>query len=383
MRALDFLLGTSILVFSEADRTKVYQCLLEASASVLSAEKRSDGFSISLLNADAKRLKRSLEGQGVYPTGEKSFGLPVLLRALVRRSGLLLGFALGLALLLFSRSRVWEIELRGSGGIDPDFFLEELSECGLSEGIAFRDFDVESVCFEMQELEKRVSWMQIRREGVRVIVDWIPTKAGDTSIDSPTDRGANLVAEKDAVVVDLQIESGEASVSLGSVVRAGDLLVSGVGTHSAVYARGRIIGRVKERVEVTVPFKSEEIVPLKTECVGFSISLFGYEIPFGNSDGDYTDREAVYLFGKIRLPVFLQRSYRVQYAEKELEHSEADAAKTARRLLSEKLSVLLAEGELVSSSVFASYTEDGYKLTADIEYLINIAKTLEFSLENE
>ncbi len=383
MKGLNFFLGTSRLSFSEADRTQVYQSLLSERIQVLSAENRSDGFWISLFSADAKRLQGILNGTGVSVKNEVKKGLPVLLKRLLRRCGLLLGLFLGLSLFLFCRSRVWEIQVLGSGPIDPDLLIEELSEFGLREGVSFRELDFDTVCFEMQKLDRRIAWMQIRREGVKVIVEWIPTKKEDLSLQSTRECGANLVARKDAVIVDLQIESGEASVSVGSVVHAGELLVSGVGSHSAVYASGRVIGRVREQVSVRVPFKSEEIVTVANEGVGFSVELFGRRLSFGESEGDLSDRATAYLFGKIRLPIFWERVYRAEYTVREIKLSESDAAKAAGRLLSERLAVLLAEGELLSSSVTASYDDEGYTLTADIEYLINIAKTLEFSLENE
>jgi hypothetical protein len=290
---------------------------------------------------------------------------------------------LGIALLVFSRSRVWEIQVVGAGTVDPDLLREELRECGLSEGISFRDFDGETVSFEMQKLDRRISWMQIRREGVRAIVEWIPTKNGEIVSQPPEDRGANLVSTKDAVIVDLQIESGEAFVAVGSVVHAGDLLVSGVGTHSAVYASGRVIGRVKEQIEVTVPRLFEEIVPIHTESIGFSIELFGHRFSFGDEDGNLRERGSLYLFGKVRLPIFWETVSHVEYSVRECEYSETDTARIARRMLSEKLSVLLADGELLGTTLSGSYGQDGYTLSAEIEYLINIAKTLEFSLENE
>ncbi len=383
MRLLSFFFGSVWLDFSESDRTQVYECLLSGKIAVTSVKQRTDGFSLFLFSSDAKRLVSELEAIGMKPIHELPFGLPVILRGLIGRSGLLVGIAIGIALLLFSRSRVWEIEISGNGSVDPDLLLEELRECGLSEGMSFHDFDGEEISFEMQKLDPRISWMQIRREGVRAIVEWIPTKEGDGAIAAPENCGANLVSSKDAVVVDIEIEYGEAVVSVGSVVRAGDLLVSGVGAHSAGYASGRVIGRVREQIQMTVPITIEEIVPTKTKRVGLCLKIFGRSFSFGETEGDIREPASVYLFGKIRLPIVWETVSRVEYTVIEREISESEAARIARRMLSERLAVLLSDGELLGSSLTGSFGSDGYTLSAEVEYLINIAKTLEFSLENE
>ena len=380
---INSLLGVCRLSFSEEDRTAVYRAIFDARLTVLSLKNLPSGFQIDLRREDSKRLSASLKEVGVLAENVKTFGVSVVLKFLLRRSGLVFGAVLGLLLFLFCSGRVWAIELRGCGGIDPDLLLEELASCGLYEGAYIGTLDAESVTLAVLKQEKRISWMQVRREGVRVIVEAIPAKLENSISGPPEGIGANLVSAKDAVIVDLQIESGEAGVSVGSVVRKGDLLVSGVGTHSALYASGMVIGRVRDVICVTVPLSHLELSEIKTECVGYSLSLFGYVFSFGEKEAELFERDPIYLFGRIRLPAFFERRYRAAYTEREVCYTESEAAKIARRMLSARLSVLLSDGELLSGEISASYTDEGYTLTAEIEYLINIAKTLEFSLENE
>jgi similar to stage IV sporulation protein len=305
------------------------------------------------------------------------------LRKLTFRSGLVLGFALGVGLLLFCRSRVWEIDVVGSTAIDPDLFFEELATCGLHEGMSFHDLNAEEVAFAMQKLDRRIAWMQIRREGVRMIVDWIPTNDSILPLQPPKDRGSNLIASADAVIVDMLIQKGVPTVSIGEVVRKGELLVSGIKQNSAIYAQGRVIGQIKEAVSVTVPIVQTVIRESNTEAIGLEVNLFGHRLCFGESEGSYEESGRLYLFDRIRIPVLWKKIYRCDYDCSERELSEKEAAQLAMRRLSETLEIKLKDGELLSSQVSGGFTDDGYTISADIEYLINIAKTLEFSIENE
>lgn len=383
MTVLSYLFGAKRLRFLKKHREQVYNGLLVSKITVISSEESEDTFALFVSHGDAKVLLMHLLSVNITPKDVESIGLPRFVKRLLRRSGLLLGLILGIALFLFARSRVWEIELYGSGTLDPDLLREELRDVGLSEGMSFCEFDPKTVSFEMQKLDRRIAWMQIRRRGVHVIVEWIPSKLGETVNKKPSGIGANLIAEKDAVIVDVQIDRGEGCVSVGSVVRAGELLVSGVGTHSSVYASGRVIGRVKETVRISVPRCFEEVVVSKCDTVGVALEIFGHRFLIGEDDGALCEKGTVYLFERVRLPIFWETLSQVDYLTHESEFSETDMARIARRKLSERLGVLLTEGELLTTSLSGSYDSEGYTLIAEIEYLINIAKTLEFSIENE
>ena len=383
MTLIEYLVGVEILEFSDEDRGAVYRRLYDERISVISAENLEGSFRIRILRSSSVTLCSRLADANLFPIARREIGGKAFLRHVVSRLGLVFGVVLGLALLLYCRSRVWEIELVGNDSIDPDLLLEELEKCGLYEGMAIRELSENEISLAILSLDSRLAWVQIRRHGVRVIVECLTVKQGNETIDLPKDKGANLVADFDAEIVDILVTSGEACVTPGSVVHAGDLLVSGIGRHGATYADARVIGKVKDTVSVIVSLSCEQIIPTKSKLLGLTLHIFGHTLTFGRTDGSFSERDTLYLFGMIRIPIFWSRHYETAFEKVECEMREVDAARMAERLLTQKLAILLSDGELLTSSVTGNYDQQGYTLTANIEYLINIAKTLEFSLENE
>ena len=97
---INSLLGVCRLSFSEEDRTAVYRAIFDARLTVLSLNNLPSGFQIDLRREDSKRLSASLKEVGVLAENVKTFGVSVVLKFLLRRSGLVFGAVLGLLLFL-------------------------------------------------------------------------------------------------------------------------------------------------------------------------------------------------------------------------------------------------------------------------------------------
>ncbi len=383
MLLIAFLFGYVRLTYPEHLRTRLYRAIHTARIPIVSASSGDQDFSLLLTRGAYRKL--SALSERFEPLRTEYGGVPYRLRTLLKHPGLILGALLGLSMLFFCRSRIWEIRIVGDGSIDEDCMRLTLESAGLWEGMPSSSLDSERIAAAYLREDGRVAWMQIRREGVVAYVEWIPTKEGDSGeIPLPKDAAANLVASEDAVIEEMTVLQGQPTVTRGEVVRAGDLLVSGMQSDGNTYACGEVLGRVRKTVNVFIPFRQTEAVSLGEEKCGVRITVLGFPISFdyGDGDGDAVYRSHLHL-GSLRLPICVEREIRCLAETREYVIDESEAVRLASKKLSAELAVLLAEGELCSQKTFGKFTETGYMLTAEIEYLINIAKTLEFSVENE
>ncbi len=385
MQLISRLGGYVCVTYPEKVRSRLFRALHGARIAILETRTTSDGFSVTLSRASYKRLAALKESESLSPLGVREGGLPIRTRAILRRPGLLLGVLLGVMLFFFCRGRIWEIRIVGDGSIDEDAMRTELALHGLHEGMSIRELDGEETVSAYLSADRRVSWMQIRREGVVAYVEWLPTKFGEEAVSHPEGVGANLVASEDAVVEDLRISDGTAVVGRGSVVKAGELLVSGLEAGGVSYASGEVIGRVRQTVRVFVPFLQTGETVTGEARAGLRLTVFDFPLSFGYGEKapDAIRKSAFWLFDRIRLPIYTESE--LIYRTEEYEHTlnESEAVKLAQRRLAAELETKLSRGELLSQKTVGSFSNEGYTLTAEIEYLINIAKTLEFSAENE
>ena len=385
MQLISRLCGYLRITYPEKVRSRLFRLLHAHQIPIIETKMTSDGFCITVSRSAYRAMSEHKEIMDLQALGTKHGGAPVHLRALLKRPGILCGITLGLMLFFFCRARIWEVRIVGDGSIDEDAMRHSLASAGLSEGMRISSLDCERTVASYLSEERRVCWMQIRREGVIAYVEWLPTKFGEQVSEEHGDVGANLVASEDAVIEDIRIQSGHATVSRGSVVKAGDLLVSGIDDNGVAYASGEVIGRVRRTVTVSVPFvqTGERIISEKSGGLRLTVFQLPFSFGFGKRAADAVQKSAVWLFDSIRLPIYTERELIYETEAYECVLSESDAVRLAQRRLASELQALLANGELLSQKTKGCFTEQGYTITAEIEYLINIAKTLEFSSENE
>ena len=183
-------------------------------------------------------------------------------------------------------------------------------------------------------------------------------------------------------------------VARGDVVRAGDLLVSGVtdwvgGSHF-VYAAGEILGRVEHNLEVTVPRTRPEKMESAERMIGISVNFFGKNINIyrdtGNLPAEYVtiDRETPFVLKEgCTLPFSLSVEYAAFDRYEERRFSDAETVRYAEELMKNKLSAEMQGRELLEKSMQGTFQGDTYVLTCRVIALENIARVSEFSIFGE
>ena len=340
------------------------------------------------ISATRKALSKDIEYEESEPLG--FFGAIMRIR---QKKGLAVGLAISLMLLIFSENLVWDIRVEGNERLSRASVVEALSECGFSVG----DFwpTVKRSVVEGEVLSKfpDISWININRRGsVAYIV--LSEREDVEKEDGKIQKSgySNIVATADCVIEEITVKRGVAEVKPGDVVRAGDILISGILPDTAgggfCRAEGVVIGRCFERVESVTERKYKKVSEISETAVSATLKIFNLPINifkrYGNSyDGcDIIKNVKVFsLFDKAKLPIFLTTEYARSYVYQEAEYSDDELVSVASRELRAKTAARLDKSDLIKIKTFGEFTDTGYKICSEIVFLSDVGKTLEFTLD--
>ena len=301
-----------------------------------------------------------------------------------KRSGLVVGFFLALALIILSSLFVWDIDIEGAERIPEKNILEALESRGLCLGAFIPSVDTEiSEDYLILDVDG-LSFVSINLRGTVVQVEIREREKNTEIVD--TQSPSNLIAAADGQIEALMVTGGLITVKLGETVRKGDILVSGVIDSAAlgyrlVRARGEVLARTTLTYHVEIPYETTEKIYTGTFFTQKSLKIFSKTIKLFRKDSICTSscdkiesERRIYLFGLIKLPIFITET---EYAEYEIVSktlSQKEALAEAQRQLR-----ALCENDLIHAEILGRYTsisedEEKIRLTQQIECVINIAR---------
>lgn len=197
------------------------------------------------------------------------------------RYGIFAGVLFMCAFIYIMSNIVVRIEINGNENISDDEILSVLSEIGIENGKFIPSIDFEQSEIRMKTRLGNISWGAIRHRGGRVIVDVHEAveKPGTVHNNIP----CNIISDRDALIVKMNVKQGKAAVGEGYSVGKGDLLVSGItdngeSNYIIVHSLADIIGEYKEEQRFVEYFQTEEKVYTETISQKY-IEFFGFRIP--------------------------------------------------------------------------------------------------------
>ena len=120
--------------------------------------------------------------------------------------------------------------------------IEIAKKSGLSAGIFKSNIDVRGIEREILSQAPELSWVGLKFQGTRVIVEVVERKLLDEEHMDREPR--HLVATKDGLIHEILVMTGQPFVQVGDNVTAGQILISGMINPQGVYARGIVRARV-------------------------------------------------------------------------------------------------------------------------------------------
>lgn len=301
-----------------------------------------------------------------------------------RRFGLLLGAVLAVFLCLFLSRLVWDIRVEGCETVTEEQVVETLAAHGFSIGTYVPSVDKERIALEILAKEsKTYSWFKINMRGTVAVVD-LRERAGKEGIEE-TGGVSNLIAARDGQIALLDVRGGAVAVKPGQIVRAGDLLVSGVIDSQAigyrtVRARGSVYAKTTLFYTAKIPLCVEEKRTVETKTAEKSVKIFSKTLNLLKKTGEIGENydimettKRLRAFG-VFLPITVTEKTAVFYETVPVERTEEECLRLAEEALIPLHAPDLDEAEILARYVTHETVDGTLILREQVECIMDIAK---------
>lgn len=229
---------------------------------------------------DFKRVVSKLRLHGCKMKIVKKRGLPFLWRQIMRRKFFIFGVIVFIFLLYAMSSFIWRVEVLGTEKIPREQVMEILQKEGIYSGqLKMKIPQHEQLKQRMLEKLPQATWVGIQVEGTRVVITVVEKKGIDQEAEPQKTGPVDLVAKKDAMIIDMSVERGNPLVEVNDMVKQGQVLVSGFYGDPNTPESGKVVG-AKGIVLGEAWYDSEVVVPLHHERKVYTGNRTSATVPF-------------------------------------------------------------------------------------------------------
>lgn len=344
-------------------------------------------------HAAAKKLSELCGAEGIELRVISVCGLPHLWRRYKYRFGLWLGLVLAVAVLAWGSGVLWQVRVEGNEEMSDGEVCALLSEYGVRVGADISEIDLDTVRALIERDSDKVAWLAINVRGTVAEVQVREERAPDATEAAEGD-GVNLVADKDALIIGYELTAGEMIAPVGSTVRAGELLVSGLLESRrfgwrAVRAEGRVWAQTQRSYTVNIPYEYTVSTPVEREILEISLIFFSKEKKLFKNSGNYIDNcdkiksvSYVYSSDEHTVPVGISTVSRLVTTETTAVRSVAEAREAAYFELGRLIS---AEGDgvrIVHKNIKETEGEAAFTLECTLVCTEDIARPVAFYMQD-
>lgn len=302
-------------------------------------------------------------------------GLPFMAVKIRRRRMLAVGAFLFFVSLYILSSFIWSVEVTSNRElhlITREQVLEEVSDLGLRRGALRFALDTKEIGESLEKEFPQISWVGVEVRGTKAIVSVVEKiLPGEESARGP----GNIVAQKDGIIKEILVLSGEPKVAAGDTVKKGEILISGViypeplpqeqqqpqeqgdptqeepSQREPLYltAKGIVRARIWYEARVQVPLiERKEVFTGKTQQI-VVLELMGKRVVLRNEAREKLnnyrkqDRAQDLIIWKYRLPLRLVTTTLKEVEKKEFYYNMAEAEALAEKKALEDISSQLPQ----------------------------------------
>lgn len=313
-------------------------------------------------------------------------GLPFLFHRYRKRKAALIGVLLTLLFLWYTSCHIMGVTVLGNNRIPTETVLEHLARSGVAVGKTTNGIDAAVIRNRMMRDLEDLAWVGINVSGSRIYVEVVERLEQEPGV--AMDDPCHLVATKDGVIDSIEARNGQNMVTVGSGVREGDVLVSGImdaGTEAAryVHAYGEVFARTTYLLSRDYPLTYEDTSDTGKTSTRYTLRVLNKTIPlFLQKSPPYARYAKEESEQEYRLPIerspslFIKKErYREQTAEQK-KRTAGQALQTAKKELETELIRSLPEGvSVLEKEITHTLTEQGsLSVTLTLTCKENIAK---------
>ena len=292
-----------------------------------------DGISLTVDEVDYAKILKMKTSYNIKIINR--FGVAKLRYLLLKYKYILSFLFLTLGLMIILSHFIFFIDVIHSKEEIRELVENDLKEFGISK-YRFRVSYAKKEEIRNKILEKekdKIEWLEIDRIGTRYIVNVEERLIKDNKVDNEV---RDIVAKKDAMILNIEAETGEIVRKKYEYVRKGDTIVSGTIKNkedevSKVKAEGKVYGEVWYSVTVELPKKyyEEKKTGKTSKALTLRIANKKISVPFSKDNKSYISEDS---------PI-LETKHEIEIIDKEynMDNSSSEAIKLATKKLEDRL----------------------------------------------
>ena len=304
------------------------------------------------------------------------------------RIGLPIGALVGAVLLIFLSQFIWTVDITGAQTVSDYRIRQALADNGVYPGGFKGAVDVLSAQREVQFEVDELSWVSINTLGCKSTAD-VREKA-KKSDEQTDDSPCNIKAKSDGVITKINAQNGFSAVAVGSGVKQGDLLVSGVmpaGESSVRFVRAKadVYADVNSVKEIKTPKNYNYYSLSENKTNRNKLNFFWLSLPASLDFSSYpmsvsTENQKNLNINGNDLPFgfTIQTTRELREISTELTYEQSSKSFEKALLLSE----IFENGDSTVKSRKITIKDDGeyYKCSCDYVFSQNIAQSVDFNV---
>lgn len=309
-------------------------------------------------------------------------GVPFFLNKYKKRKIFAISLMVILGIILVLSRFVWNIEVTGNSSISSEEIIDLVKEEGLDIGVLKSKVDIQKVVEKIRLDRSDVAWCGIKVSGTNVVIKVVETDKVPYVVDE--DDYCNIVATKDAMIVDVNAQNGSLQVKEGDVVKKGTVLIAGwlEGKYTGiryVHATGDVKAKVwyskKEKINFKQKQKKETGKTEKKYTVNvdkFAINFYKRLSKFENYDTISTEKK-LKISSNFYLPINFVIKENKEFVQEEITYSVDEAKKIGEERLSKLLDEeVKGKGDIINKYINTNEVEDYIEVEVIYEVLENI-----------
>ncbi len=326
---------------------------------------------------DYRSLKEIAKKTKTLPYIKKRYGFPFLVKRIRKRKVYFIGILLFCWLLFAMSKYIWDISIEGGYKHTPEEILSYLNSIDVYSGCQIKDIDCPFIEEAIRKDFTDIGWVSAQIKGTRLIINIVETEVPVLIKEKKkTDlEYANIVATKDGIVTSMIVRSGVPKVELGSVVRKGEVLVSGVipvigddGTaikNNTVVADADIFLKTYVDYEYKFSMNYQYKQYSKNQSKGYRLDLWNQKIFYVSPSNSYehydiiNDVNTLKLVNNFYLPIRLIKTTVYEYELLNATYTEGEALEKANRELLRYLETLKKNGASIIDNQVETKIENG------------------------
>ena len=330
------------------------------------------------------RIKSPSKKSGMKTRNIKKNGLYFFLKRNKKRVGILFGIIIFTFIICILSQFVWSVQVVGNTTIETDKILDEFASYGVKVGAYYNKINLTEVADMALKNNAQYSWVAVNRKGTAIVIEVKESVKIPEMYDSETPT--NVVAKNDGVILRMEVMSGNSEIKVGSAVRKGDLLISGImksqtGAEILIHADGFVKGLVKKHNKFNAD--DMKIYSVKNFGKKYSLYFFGLKIDFGKTvPKEYNSSHKLFIESKkTQLPVGIITEWGADYNELPENINDDTAKKFTYLCESIYVKDLLENAEIQNSKIIEKWDDTAKYCEIYAECVEEIGKIQEIYVE--